>query len=74
MRFMRLGIKGEVFSDEDNLEVNVLEIKSGKNIKSKSLDLVKEKKDISLKTVSLLNELNDKYIPLYLFSYMINHQ
>ncbi len=59
---------------EDNLEVNVLEIKSGKNIKSKSLDLVKEKKDISLKTVSLLNELNDKYIPLYLFSYMTNHQ
>ncbi len=62
-----------VYQDSD-LITKVVEIKSGKNKSSQSLNKVKDNKNINIKLTSIDNKLDDYNTPLYMFGYMISHK
>ncbi len=62
-----------VYHDED-LKVNIVEIKSGKHKKSNSLNKVKDNTNSNIITTSLNPELNETHIPLYMFGYKLAHK
>ncbi len=62
-----------VFQDED-LKVNLVEIKSGKNKKSRSLNKAKDTPNSKSITTSLDSLIDEHNIPLYMFGYMLSHK
>ncbi len=62
-----------VYHDE-NLRVNIVEIKSGKNKKSNSLNKVKDNANSNIMTTSLDNVIDETHIPLYMFGYKLTHK
>lgn len=62
-----------VYQDNE-LIPKVLEIKSGINKSSQSINKVKDNKNIKLSLASLDRKFNDFNIPIYMFGYMLSHQ
>ncbi len=62
-----------VYQDEE-LIPKVVEIKSGINKSSKSLNKVKENKHIKVRLASFDSKFDDFNIPVYMFGYMLSHR